>query len=60
MRAICTYAGGIKATTNDGDIRPSVAVKALLANISKTTKQISTINVVLECTHYISYKNQYL
>ena len=34
MRAIHTYAGGIKATTNDCDIRTSVAVKALFANIS--------------------------
>ena len=34
MRAICTYVGGTKATTNDRDIRPSVAVKALSANIS--------------------------
>ena len=33
MRAICTYAGCTKATTNDWDIRPSVAVKALSANI---------------------------
>jgi len=34
MRAIYTYVGGTRATTNYWDIRPSVAVKALLANIS--------------------------
>jgi len=34
MRAICIYVGCIKVTTNDWDIRPSVAVKALSANIS--------------------------
>ena len=34
MRAIYTYTGCTKATTNDWDIRPSVAVKALSANIS--------------------------
>jgi len=34
MRAICIYIGCTKVTTNDGDIRPSVAVKALSANIS--------------------------
>ena len=31
IRAICTYVGCTKATTNDWDIRPSVAVKALSA-----------------------------
>ena len=34
MRAIHTYVECIKVTTNDRDIRPSVAVKALSANIS--------------------------
>ena len=34
MRAIYIYVGCTKATTNDSDIRPSVAVKALSANIS--------------------------
>ena len=51
MRAICTYVGGTKATTNDWDIRPSVAVKALSTNISWTTKWIHTIELVLESTH---------
>ena len=34
MRAIHTYVGCTKATTNDWDIRPSVAIKALSADIS--------------------------
>ena len=34
MRAICTYAGCTKATTNNQDIRSSVTVKSLFANIS--------------------------
>ena len=38
MRAICTYMGCTKATINDWDIRPSVAVKALSANISWMAK----------------------
>ena len=51
MRAICTYMGYTKATTNDWDIRPSVAVKALSANISWTAKWICTIELVLEIAH---------
>ena len=51
MRAICTYAGGIKVTTNDWDIRPSVAVKALSANISWTAEQIHMIELALESAH---------
>ena len=51
MRAICTYVGGIKAITNDWDIRPSVAIKALSANISWMAKQIHTIELVLESAH---------
>ena len=38
MRAIHTYVGCTKATMNDWDIRPSVAVKALSANISWTAE----------------------
>jgi len=34
MRAICTYVGYAKATRNNQYIRPSVTVKALLADIS--------------------------
>jgi len=44
MRAIHTY-------MNDGDIRPSVAVKALSANISWTAKQIYTIELALGSAH---------
>ena len=46
MMAICT-----KATTNDWDIRPSVAVKALSANISWMAKWICTIELALESAH---------
>ena len=34
MRAIYTYMGCIKVTTNDWDIRPLVAIKVSSANIS--------------------------
>ena len=51
IRAICTYAGGTKATTNDWDIRPSVAVKALSANISWMAEQIHTIELALGSAH---------
>ena len=51
MRAICTYAECIKATTNDWDIRPSVAVKASFANISWTAKRICMIKLALESAH---------
>ena len=47
MRAICTYAKNIRATTNDWDIRPSVAVKALSANISWTAGWIHMIKLAL-------------
>ena len=51
MRAICTYMGCTKATTNDWDIRPSVAIKALSANISWMAEQICMIEIVLESAH---------
>ena len=55
MRAIHTYVGYTKVTTNDWDIRPSVAVKALSANISWMAEQIHTIELVLESAHqYVS------
>ena len=47
MRAIRTYVGGTKATTNNWDIRISVAVKASSANISWTAEQIRTIKLAL-------------
>ena len=51
MRAIHTYVGCTKVTTNDWDIRPSVAIKALSDNISWMAEQICTIKLVLESTH---------
>ena len=57
MKAICTYAGGTKATTNNWDIRTSVAVKALSANISRTAEQIHTIELALERAHQSVYNN---
>ena len=57
MRAICTCAGITKAATNDWDIRPSVAIKALSANISWTAEQIHTIELALESAHQFVYNN---
>ena len=57
MRAICTYAGCTKATTNDWDIRISVAVKALSANISWTAEQICTIELTLESAYQFIYND---
>ena len=51
MRAIYTYVGCTKATTNDWDIKPSVAIKALSANILWTAEQIYTIKLALESAH---------
>jgi len=57
MKVIHTYVGCTKATTNDWDIRPSVAVKALSANISWTAEWICTIKLVLESAHQSVYNN---
>ena len=57
MRAICTYTGGTKATMNDWDIRLSVAVKALSANISWMAEQIHTIELALESAHQSVYND---
>ena len=51
MRTIRTYMGGTKATTNNWDIRTSVAVKALSANISWTAGRIHTIKLALGSAH---------
>ena len=51
MRAICIYVEGTRATTNDWDIRPSVVVKALLANISWMAQRICMIKLALESAH---------
>ena len=55
MRTIYTYAEYTKATTNDWDIRPSAAVKALSTNISWTVERIYTIELVLESAHQFVY-----
>ena len=52
MRAIRTYVGCTKVATNDWDIRTSVAVKALFANISWMAEQIRTIKLELESAQY--------
>ena len=57
MRAIYTYVGCTKAITNDWDIRPSVAIKALSANISWMAEQICMIELVLESAHQSIYNN---
>ena len=59
MRAIHTYAGYTKATTNDWDIRPLAAVKALYANISWTAKWIHIIELVLESAHQSVYNDKW-
>jgi len=51
MMAICTYMGYTKGIINDWDIRPSVAVKALSANISWIVEWIHTIELALESAH---------
>ena len=43
--------GCTKVTTNDWDIRPSVAVKASSANILWIAEQIHTIELALESAH---------
>ena len=57
MRAIHTYTGCTKVTTNDWDIRPSVAIKDLSANISWTAKQICTIELVLKSAYQSVYND---
>ena len=51
MRAICTYIGYTKVTTNDWDIRLSVAIKASSDNISWMAEQICIIELVLGSSH---------
>ena len=57
MRTIHTYAGCTKATTNNWDIRPLVAIKALSANISWMAEQIHTIELALESAHQSVYND---
>ena len=51
MRVICTYIECTKATTNNWDIRLSVTIKVLLANILWMARQIHTIELVLESAY---------
>ena len=60
MRAIDIYVKCTKATTNNQDIRPSVAIKALSANISWTAEQICMIKLVLESAHQTIYMVYYI
>ena len=57
MRAIHIYVEYTKATTNNWDIRLSVAVKALSTNISWTAKQIHTIELALESAYQFVSNN---
>ena len=57
MRAICIYVECTKATTNDWDIRPSVAVKALSANISWTASWIHMIKLALESAYQFGFND---
>ena len=57
MRAIRIYVGCTKVTTNNWDIRPSVAVKALSANISRTAEQIHMIELTLKSAHQFIYND---
>jgi len=59
MSTICTYTGCTKVTTNDWDIRPLVAIKALSANISWTAGQICTIKLALESAHQFIYNDMW-
>ena len=54
--AIHTYMGCTKVTTNDWDIRLSVAVKALSANILWTAGWICTIELAFGSAHW-SFSN---
>jgi len=49
--------GCTKVTMDDWDIRPSVAVKALSANISWMAEQICTIEFILESAHQSVHNN---
>ena len=51
MKAICTYMGCTKVTINNWDIRSSVTVKSLFANISWITEQINMIKLALESVY---------
>ena len=50
MKAICIYVGCTKAT-NNWDIKLSVTIKALFANILWMTRQICMIELALESAY---------
>ena len=58
MKAICTFVGCTKATTNNWYIRPSVAIKALFANISWTAERIRTIELALGSAHHVEQRTR--
>ena len=51
MRAICTYIGYTKVTTNNWDIRPLATLKALFGIISWMAGWICTIKLALESAY---------
>jgi len=57
MKAIHKCVGYTKVTTNDWDIRPSVAVRAFSANISWMAEQIHMVELALESAHQYVYNN---
>jgi len=57
MRATCTYVGCTKETTNDWDIRPSVAIKALSTNISWLAEWIHMIELTLVSAYQSVYND---
>ena len=67
IRAICTYIGCTKVTTNNWDIMSLITIKYLFANISRITRWIYIIKLVLESAYQtvliiygISHSNKYL
>ena len=57
ISTICIYMRCIKTTTNNWDIRLSVAVKALSANISWMAERICTVKLALESAHQSIYND---
>jgi len=57
MRTIYIYMKCTKAITNNQDIRPSVTIKALLANISWLARWIHMIKLVLKSAYQTIYNN---
>ena len=51
MKAICTYVGCTKATTNNWDIKLLVTVKVSSADISWMAKWICIIKLALESAY---------